>query len=128
MAPSATSEPVVVPIIDDRKLESKQLPVEAESVKEPESYSGVKIGSAQPLKPRGVLDQYKSFDITPIIGREFAEDVQLVDLIQAENSDELLRDLAITSILPVTFFIKLFLICCSFPKKRSRVPKTNDFK
>lgn len=50
----------------------------------------------EPLKLKGVLDQYKSFDVTPVIGREFV-DVNLKDWLEAPNSDELIRDLAITS-------------------------------
>ena len=50
----------------------------------------------EPLKLSGVLDQYKSFDVTPIIGREFV-DVNLKEWLEAPNSDELIRDLAITS-------------------------------
>jgi hypothetical protein len=49
-----------------------------------------------PLKLKGVLDQFKSFDVTPVIGKEFPE-VNLKSLLRAENSDELIRDLAITS-------------------------------
>jgi hypothetical protein len=50
----------------------------------------------EPLQLKGVLDQYKSFDVTPVIGREFA-DVNLVEWLRAPNSDDLIRDLAITS-------------------------------
>jgi hypothetical protein len=50
----------------------------------------------EPLKLNGALDQYKSFDVTPIIGREFV-DVNLKEWLEAPNSDELIRDLAITS-------------------------------
>lgn len=50
----------------------------------------------EPLKLKGVLDQYKSFDVTPVIGREFV-DVNLKEWLEAPNSDELIRDLAITS-------------------------------
>ncbi|EED22607.1 TfdA family taurine dioxygenase, putative [Talaromyces stipitatus ATCC 10500] len=46
----------------------------------------------EPLKYSGALDKYKSFDVTPTIGREFP-DVQLTDLL---NNDQTLRDLAIT--------------------------------
>ena len=49
-----------------------------------------------PLKLKGALDQFKSFDVTPVIGKEF-ENVDLVEWLRAPNSDELLRDLAITS-------------------------------
>lgn len=50
----------------------------------------------EPLKLSGALDHIKYFETTPAIGREF-EDVDLVELLRAENSDELVRDLAITS-------------------------------
>lgn len=50
----------------------------------------------EPLKLAGVLDEFKSFDVTPVIGREFP-DAQLVDWLSAPNSDTLIRDLAITS-------------------------------
>lgn len=53
----------------------------------------------EPLQLKGVLDQYQSFDVTPVIGREFV-DVNLKDWLRAPNSDELLRDLAITSTIP----------------------------
>jgi len=50
----------------------------------------------EPLQLRGFLDQYESFDVTPIIGKEFPT-ANLKDWLEAPNSDELLRDLAITS-------------------------------
>lgn len=46
----------------------------------------------EPLKYSGSLDQYKSLDTTPVIGREFS-DVQLTDIL---NDDQQIRDLAIT--------------------------------
>lgn len=46
----------------------------------------------EPLKYSGSLDDYKSFDVTPVIGRELP-DVQLVDIL---NDDQKIRDLAIT--------------------------------
>ncbi|KAK1759870.1 hypothetical protein QBC47DRAFT_338334 [Echria macrotheca] len=49
----------------------------------------------EPLKLSGILDQFSSFDVTPVIGREFSS-VDLVKWLRAPNSDELLRDLAIT--------------------------------
>ena len=45
-----------------------------------------------PLKYSGSLDQYKSFDVTNVIGREFPE-LQLSDIL---NDDNKIRDLAIT--------------------------------
>ncbi|KAL2204356.1 TfdA family taurine catabolism dioxygenase TauD [Sarocladium strictum] len=60
----------------------------------------------EPLKLSGALDHIKYFETTPAIGREF-ENVDLVELLRAENSDELLRDLAITiSQRGVVFFRK----------------------
>lgn len=53
----------------------------------------------EPLKPKGLLDKYKSFEVTPAIGREFP-DANVVEWMKAPNSDDLLRDLAITSISP----------------------------
>lgn len=50
----------------------------------------------EPLHLKGALDTYESFDVTPVIGREFAN-VNLKDWLRAPNSDDLIRDLAITS-------------------------------
>ena len=49
-----------------------------------------------PLQLKGVLNDFKSFDVTPVIGREFP-DAKLAEWLRAPNSDELIRDLAITS-------------------------------
>ncbi|KAK4043313.1 hypothetical protein C8A01DRAFT_43799 [Parachaetomium inaequale] len=49
----------------------------------------------EPLKLAGALDHLEHFDVTPVIGREYVN-VDLVELLRAPNSDELLRDLAIT--------------------------------
>lgn len=48
-----------------------------------------------PLKYSGSLDKFEHFDVTPVIGREYPT-TSIVDLLEAPNSDELLRDLAIT--------------------------------
>jgi hypothetical protein len=50
----------------------------------------------EPLQLKGALDQFKSFEVTPVIGREYI-DVDLKEWLRAPNSDELIRDLAITS-------------------------------
>ncbi|KAH8816383.1 hypothetical protein F5884DRAFT_220021 [Xylogone sp. PMI_703] len=47
------------------------------------------------VKSTGALNQYEHFDVTPVIGREFVN-VNLVDWLKAPNSDELLRELALT--------------------------------
>ncbi|KAF2851520.1 taurine catabolism dioxygenase [Plenodomus tracheiphilus IPT5] len=60
----------------------------------------------KPLELKGVLDSFQSFDVTPVIGREFSN-VNLKDWLRAPNSDELIRDLAITiSQRGVVFFRK----------------------
>lgn len=53
----------------------------------------------EPLKLSGALDHFESFDVTPTIGREFVG-VNLARWLKAPNSDELIRDLAITSTYP----------------------------
>lgn len=52
--------------------------------------------SREPLKLSGALDTFEAFDVTPVIGREFPT-ANLTEWLTAPNSDELLRDLAITS-------------------------------
>jgi hypothetical protein len=51
-------------------------------------------GHKEPMKYGGSLDQFKSFDYSPNVGREFP-DAKLADWIREPNSDELLRDLAV---------------------------------
>jgi hypothetical protein len=51
----------------------------------------------EPLKPSGALDAFQHFDVTPVIGREYPKVNLVNDVINAENADELIRDLAITS-------------------------------
>ena len=51
----------------------------------------------EPLVTSGALDGFKSEETTPLIGREFF-DVDLVkDILESENADAMIRDLAITS-------------------------------
>ena len=49
-----------------------------------------------PLQLKGVLNEFKSFDVTPVIGKEFPE-AKLAEWLKAPNSDELIKDLAVTS-------------------------------
>ncbi|KAK3352883.1 hypothetical protein B0T25DRAFT_195848 [Lasiosphaeria hispida] len=67
----------------------------APSAIEVDSSVASKKATRQPLQLSGALDTYESFDSTPIIGREFPS-ANLVEWLDAPNSDELLRDLAIT--------------------------------
>lgn len=52
-----------------------------------------------PLKLSGALDSFKHEETTPVIGREFIGVNIVDDLLDSENADERLRDLAITSTL-----------------------------
>lgn len=47
-------------------------------------------------KNNGSLDKYEHIETTPVIGREYPT-VNLVELLQAPNSEELLKELALTS-------------------------------
>ncbi|KAJ3044836.1 hypothetical protein HDV00_000713 [Rhizophlyctis rosea] len=49
----------------------------------------------QPLQYKGLLDDKGRVDLTPIIGTQFPKEVQASAILKAENSDELLRDLAV---------------------------------
>lgn len=53
----------------------------------------------EPLKLSGALDHFTHEETTPVIGREFIGVNIVDDLLNAENADERLRDLAITSML-----------------------------
>ena len=64
-----------------------------EQIQEPVS---TKTVHREPLQLSNALDSYESFDVTPVIGREFPS-ANLVDWLNAPNADELIRDLAITS-------------------------------
>lgn len=50
----------------------------------------------KPLSMTGILDNYKYDDLTPVIGREYPT-IQIRDLLNAPNSEELLREMAIIS-------------------------------
>lgn len=51
----------------------------------------------KPLEFSGALDKFKYEDTTPEIGREFLNVNIVDDLLNAQNADKALRDLAITS-------------------------------
>jgi hypothetical protein len=71
---------------------------------EPQTAIPVLPGKAQAastkpwVKSTGILDSYEHFEVTPVIGREYPH-ANLVDWLKAPNSDELLRELALTSML-----------------------------
>ena len=66
------------------------------TLQEEVSISSKTTKTAKPLQLSDALDQFESFDVTPIIGTEYPT-VNVVDLLNAPNSDELIRDLAIKS-------------------------------
>src|SRR5690606_23813524 len=96
MAPSAVES--VQQTVED--IKQKAVPVNnkpADSVEGPEEVLPERLeGHREPLRLSGALDHLEYFDVTPVIGREYVN-VDLVELLRAPNSDELLRDLAITS-------------------------------
>ena len=55
-------------------------------------------GAKVPLQSSSSLDKLIKHDVTPVIGTEFKEGVQIADLLSAPNSDDLIRDLAILGI------------------------------
>jgi hypothetical protein len=73
-------------IIDDRN----DLDVSSNEQTTKQKYS-------KPLKLSGALDHFKHEETTPVIGREFTNVNIVDDLLKAENADDRLRDLAITS-------------------------------
>ena len=48
----------------------------------------------EPLKPTGCLDKYDFFEVTPSMGRQYTN-LSLRDLLNAPNSDELIREFGI---------------------------------
>lgn len=104
MAPSAVenAEQAVQQVTEKvlaTKLDHSNAPANgSKTAAEPASEELPKLetGHKEPLKLSGALDSFESFDVTPVIGREYVN-VDLVELLHAPNSDELLRDLAITS-------------------------------
>lgn len=57
--------------------------------------------TTKPFELGGHLKGYRSFKSTPIIGTEFPE-ASLAEWLTASNSDDLIRDLAITSEYTIT--------------------------
>lgn len=78
-----------------------------------------------PLKPTGALDKFKSEETTPAIGREFPAVNIVDDILNASNSDELVRELAITSkrFPGMKYTPTLTTRDCSLPTRRSLLPR-----
>jgi hypothetical protein len=86
MPPAADADLAVKPV----EFQQHDIPIKGKQVPLTNSLDG-------PLKYSGSLDQYKSFEVTPIIGREYPE-LQLSDIL---SDDAKIRDLAILGV----FFI-----------------------
>lgn len=85
----------------------------------------------EPLKYKGLLDPFNSYHVTPLIGTEFP-DANVVDWLKAPNSDELLQDLAVTSMCTVwresAHCVRVRLTRMnSFPSRRRFFPSTDGF-
>lgn len=98
MSPSAVES--VQQTVDEIKtkvlpIQQKSAAIETDST-EAESLPKRFEDHKKPLELRGALEQFENFEVTPVIGREYVN-VDLVEWLRAPNSDELLRDLAITS-------------------------------
>ncbi|KAK6076297.1 TfdA family Taurine catabolism dioxygenase TauD [Seiridium cupressi] len=107
MAPSATeATALVVENVKEKVALATEKPSAAVGTTELDGEPKLATNHKEPLKSSGILDQYKHFEVTPVIGREFV-DVDLAEWLRAPNSDELLRELAITiSRRGVVFFRK----------------------
>ncbi|KAI1641743.1 TauD-domain-containing protein [Daldinia loculata] len=117
MAPSATeavatiAEHIKQKVVPDTHKETQENPKVESSLAVGETSledeaPKLETNHKEPLKLSGALDQFKQFDVTPVIGKEFI-DVDLAEWLRAPNSDELIRDLAITvSQRGVVFFRK----------------------
>ena len=104
LCPPDTSSPVCHPIISLHTIiqscnmaPSQDLP--AQTTQEnghTNGHSKKQEFVTQPSELGGHLKEYRSFKSTPIIGTEFPE-ASLAEWLTASNSDDLIRDLAITS-------------------------------
>ncbi|PPJ59572.1 hypothetical protein CBER1_11701 [Cercospora berteroae] len=92
------SAKVLTPDLEEQKL-PRDSPSAVPSFDGPEVTKCVDpdllTGSRQPLVDSGSLESYRFFDVNPNIGREFPH-AKLTEWLRAPNSDQLLRDLAIT--------------------------------
>src|ERR1700685_3537222 len=79
-----------------------------------------RVTKRAPLKSSGNLDQFERFDVTSVIGTEFARGVQVSGLLSAPNSDDLIRDLALLGIFSRwnTADISVTTRGCVFPRSR----------
>ncbi|KUJ08167.1 TauD-domain-containing protein [Mollisia scopiformis] len=108
MAPSLTE--TVLEVADQINGKAASLSLGSETKTDTSAKDGAPAVQSpqhkEPLKLSGALDHFQSFDVTPVIGKEFVG-VNLAKWLRAPNSDDLIRDLAITiSQRGVVFFRK----------------------
>lgn len=65
------------------------------NLRAPAADSDIVSKNVEPMTYNGSFESYEHFDSTPVIGREFAEGLQLSEILAAPNADELIRDLAV---------------------------------
>ena len=92
-SPPTNGEAQAQPTLDNKVRERASTDSKGEDKAKLESTHHA--STSPPLHLKGVLNQFKSFDVTPVIGKEFPE-ANLAEWLKAPNSDELVRDLAIT--------------------------------
>ncbi|KAM9885198.1 alpha-ketoglutarate-dependent sulfonate dioxygenase 4 [Verticillium dahliae] len=111
MAPSATETAPAKIEVDDiqvKKLAISEKPAAPALEQTEEPLPELRTDHREPLKLSGALDKYEHIEVTPVIGREYVN-VNLAELLRAPNSDDLIRDLAITDTVSqrgVVFFRK----------------------
>lgn len=74
-------------IIEDTSAQSEAFPIRN---KNQQSYP-------EPLELSGALDGFKFEETTPAVGREYANVNIVDDILNSENAEDRLKDLAITS-------------------------------
>ena len=80
----------------------------------------------EPLSLSGALNQFDHVESTPVIGREYADVNVVNDILNAENSDELIRDLAITSTSLRACTMARILTRSSLSARRCILPSTRQ--
>jgi hypothetical protein len=80
----------------------------------------------EPLSLSGALDRFEHVESTPVIGREYADVNVVNDILNAEDSDALIRDLAITSMPLTKSAITRKLTYRSLPAWRCILPSTRQ--
>jgi len=95
MAPSVELQETTVPVINGKNATNG-------GTTKTTNGGTTKSQYPTPLRTTGALDSAFKFDeVTPAVGREYPTANIVDDLLNASNSDDLLRDLAITSESPL---------------------------